>query len=110
MAGVVATIEPLFDRLIIFWSDRRSPHKVMPTFRDRSVEMCQVSNYAFHLTVTDMPSRSGTLTRAKKQNLMTKTIMRKVQINIYPGDFSLIKKKCSSTTETERHRCDKRNS
>ena len=41
MAGVVATIEPVFDRLIIFWSDRRSPHEVMPAFRDRSVEMCQ---------------------------------------------------------------------
>ena len=40
MAGVVATIEPVFDRLIIFWSDRRSPHEVMPAFRDRSVEMC----------------------------------------------------------------------
>ena len=82
----MATIEPVFDRLIIFWSDRRSPHEVMPAFRDRSVEnveMCQVSNYAFHVTVTDMQSRSGTLTRAKKQNLMTKTIMRKVQIDIY---------------------------
>ena len=107
MAGVVATIEPVFDRLIIFWSDRRSPHEVMPAFRDRSVEMCQVSNYAFHVTVTDMQSRFGTLTRAKKQNLMTKTIMRKVQIDIYRPRLKYTMNtllrfvKCSSSTETE---------
>uniref|UniRef100_A0A8C6CC58 hypoxia-inducible factor-proline dioxygenase n=1 Tax=Monodon monoceros TaxID=40151 RepID=A0A8C6CC58_MONMO len=27
---VVANIEPLFDRLLIFWSDRRNPHEVKP--------------------------------------------------------------------------------
>lgn len=36
-AGVekVANIEPLFDRVIFFWSDRRNPHEVLPAFRDR---------------------------------------------------------------------------
>ncbi|KAG7249505.1 hypothetical protein CRUP_011314, partial [Coryphaenoides rupestris] len=30
--NVVANIEPLFDRLLIFWSDRRNPHEVKPAF------------------------------------------------------------------------------
>lgn len=33
--NVVANIEPLFDRLLIFWSDRRNPHEVKPAFDTR---------------------------------------------------------------------------
>ncbi|XP_038154529.1 prolyl hydroxylase EGLN2 [Cyprinodon tularosa] len=33
--NVVANIEPLFDRLLIFWSDRRNPHEVKPSFATR---------------------------------------------------------------------------
>ncbi|KAK9961876.1 hypothetical protein ABG768_007274 [Culter alburnus] len=33
--NVVANIEPLFDRLLIFWSDRRNPHEVKPAFATR---------------------------------------------------------------------------
>ncbi|XP_051521062.1 uncharacterized protein LOC127421895 isoform X2 [Myxocyprinus asiaticus] len=33
--SVVANIEPLFDRLLIFWSDRRNPHEVKPAFATR---------------------------------------------------------------------------
>ncbi|KAG8448788.1 hypothetical protein GDO86_015742 [Hymenochirus boettgeri] len=33
--SVVANIEPLFDRLLIFWSDRRNPHEVKPAFAMR---------------------------------------------------------------------------
>ncbi|KAJ7990399.1 hypothetical protein DPEC_G00299900 [Dallia pectoralis] len=32
---VMANIEPLFDRLLIFWSDRRNPHEVKPAFATR---------------------------------------------------------------------------
>uniref|UniRef100_A0ABI8AL48 hypoxia-inducible factor-proline dioxygenase n=1 Tax=Felis catus TaxID=9685 RepID=A0ABI8AL48_FELCA len=32
---VVANIEPLFDRLLIFWSDRRNPHEVKPAYATR---------------------------------------------------------------------------
>ncbi|KAJ7304466.1 hypothetical protein JRQ81_012030 [Phrynocephalus forsythii] len=32
---VVANIEPIFDRLLIFWSDRRNPHEVKPAFATR---------------------------------------------------------------------------
>lgn len=31
----VASIEPLFDRLLFFWSDRRNPHEVMQAFKTR---------------------------------------------------------------------------
>ncbi|XP_026869011.1 egl nine homolog 3 isoform X3 [Electrophorus electricus] len=31
----VADIEPLFDRLLLFWSDRRNPHEVQPSFSTR---------------------------------------------------------------------------
>ncbi|XP_069562524.1 egl nine homolog 1 [Brachyistius frenatus] len=33
--NVVANIEPLFDRLLIFWSDRRNPHEVKPAYDTR---------------------------------------------------------------------------
>ncbi|XP_071979483.1 egl nine homolog 1-like [Engystomops pustulosus] len=33
--SVVASIEPLFDRLLIFWSDRRNPHEVKPAYAMR---------------------------------------------------------------------------
>ncbi|KAK6487732.1 egl nine-like protein 3-like [Huso huso] len=32
---VVANIEPIFDRLLIFWSDRRNPHEVKPAYAAR---------------------------------------------------------------------------
>jgi len=33
--GVVAQVDPFFDRIIFFWSDRRNPHEVLPAFRER---------------------------------------------------------------------------
>jgi len=33
--GPVAEVEPIFDRMIFFWSDRRNPHEVLPANRDR---------------------------------------------------------------------------
>ena len=32
---MVANVEPKFDRLLFFWSDRRNPHEVLPTHRER---------------------------------------------------------------------------
>lgn len=33
--NVVANIEPFFDRLLTFWSDRRNPHEVKPAYSTR---------------------------------------------------------------------------
>ncbi|XP_056152201.1 egl nine homolog 3 [Lampris incognitus] len=33
--GYVVDIEPLFDRLLLFWSDRRNPHEVQPCYATR---------------------------------------------------------------------------
>ncbi|XP_048837174.1 egl nine homolog 1 [Brienomyrus brachyistius] len=33
--SMVANIEPIFDRLLIFWSDRRNPHEVRPAYAMR---------------------------------------------------------------------------
>ncbi|XP_072031412.1 egl nine homolog 1-like [Amphiura filiformis] len=31
----VANVEPLFDRILFFWSDRRNPHEVFPAYKTR---------------------------------------------------------------------------
>lgn len=34
-ANKVVDIEPILDRMVFFWSDRRNPHEVQPAFRTR---------------------------------------------------------------------------
>ncbi|KAI4883165.1 hypothetical protein NFI96_013933 [Prochilodus magdalenae] len=57
--NVVANIEPLFDRLLIFWSDRRNPHEVKPAYATRAIHSCHL--FVFHAIA--MPSLFGTLTQ-----------------------------------------------
>ncbi|XP_046551852.1 egl nine homolog 1-like [Haliotis rubra] len=52
----VANIEPVFDRLLYFWSDRRNPHEVQSSSRER---------YAITVWYYDMEERSRALKRYK---------------------------------------------
>ncbi|KAI8788212.1 egl nine 1 [Biomphalaria glabrata] len=52
----VASIEPKFDRLLFFWSDRRNPHEVEQSFRER---------YAITVWYYDAEERAQALKRFK---------------------------------------------
>ncbi|CAG9813218.1 unnamed protein product [Phaedon cochleariae] len=54
----VADIEPLFDRLLFFWSDRRNPHEVQPAFNTR---------YAITLWYFDATEREEALRRYERE-------------------------------------------
>lgn len=55
----VADIEPLFDRLLFFWSDRRNPHEVQPSFHTR---------YAITLWYFDAHEREEALRRFERES------------------------------------------
>ncbi|XP_056642257.1 egl nine homolog 1 isoform X1 [Diorhabda sublineata] len=55
----VADIEPLFDRLLFFWSDRRNPHEVQPAYNTR---------YAITLWYFDADERKEALRRYEKES------------------------------------------
>jgi hypoxia-inducible factor (prolyl hydroxylase) len=54
----VADIEPLFDRLLFFWSDRRNPHEVQPAYDTR---------YAITLWYFDAREREEACWRYEKE-------------------------------------------
>ncbi|XP_065339423.1 prolyl hydroxylase EGLN3 isoform X1 [Cloeon dipterum] len=54
----VADIEPVFDRILFFWSDRRNPHEVQPAFRTR---------YAITLWYFDAVEREEACRRYKNE-------------------------------------------
>ncbi|XP_018579686.1 egl nine homolog 3 [Anoplophora glabripennis] len=54
----VADIEPLFDRLLFFWSDRRNPHEVQPAYQTR---------YAITLWYFDAAERAEALRRYERE-------------------------------------------
>ncbi|KAL1129835.1 hypothetical protein AAG570_012779 [Ranatra chinensis] len=41
----VANIEPLFDRILFFWSDRRNPHEVQPAYKTRYTQFYSLLGY-----------------------------------------------------------------
>jgi len=54
----VADIEPLFDRVLFFWSDRRNPHEVQPAFKTR---------YAITLWYFDAKEKDEARVRVREQ-------------------------------------------
>ncbi|XP_068248993.1 egl nine homolog 1-like isoform X2 [Palaemon carinicauda] len=58
----VAEIEPLFDRMLFFWSDRRNPHEVLPA---------NVTRYAITLWYYDQKEREEYLSRATASTTST---------------------------------------
>ncbi|XP_034238283.1 egl nine homolog 1 isoform X1 [Thrips palmi] len=54
----VADIEPFFDRILFFWSDRRNPHEVQPAFKTR---------YAITLWYFDASERQEACRRHKTE-------------------------------------------
>ncbi|XP_018328073.1 egl nine homolog 1 [Agrilus planipennis] len=58
----VADIEPLFDRLLFFWSDRRNPHEVQPAYATR---------YAITLWYLDAIEREEACRRYEKERNKT---------------------------------------
>ncbi|XP_017796790.1 PREDICTED: egl nine homolog 1 isoform X2 [Habropoda laboriosa] len=59
----VADIEPLFDRILFFWSDRRNPHEVQPAYKTR---------YAITLWYFDADERNEACRRYQREPLHTK--------------------------------------
>lgn len=55
----VADIEPVFDRLLFFWSDRRNPHEVQPAYQTR---------YAITLWYFDATEREEACRRYQKES------------------------------------------
>uniref|UniRef100_A0A336LUX1 hypoxia-inducible factor-proline dioxygenase n=1 Tax=Culicoides sonorensis TaxID=179676 RepID=A0A336LUX1_CULSO len=59
----VADIEPIFDRILFFWSDRRNPHEVQPAHRTR---------FAITLWYLDARERENAL-KNRKESIKLKT-------------------------------------
>ncbi|XP_058796793.1 egl nine homolog 1 isoform X2 [Phymastichus coffea] len=57
----VADIEPLFDRILFFWSDRRNPHEVQPAYKTR---------YAITLWYFDAEERNEACRRYQRDNVL----------------------------------------
>lgn len=55
----MADVEPKFDRIIFFWSDRRNPHEVLPAHRER---------YAITVWYYEAEERARALQRYKGQD------------------------------------------
>ncbi|XP_037801685.1 prolyl hydroxylase EGLN3-like isoform X3 [Penaeus monodon] len=58
----VANIEPLFDRMLFFWSDRRNPHEVMPA---------SITRYAITVWYLDQNERENYLSRIQSTSSST---------------------------------------
>lgn len=60
----VANIEPLFDRMLFFWSDRRNPHEVLPAYAVREATLdaglpAPAGEHAAPLCLRQLPVTGG---------------------------------------------------
>ncbi|XP_046434845.1 egl nine homolog 1 [Neodiprion fabricii] len=60
----VANIEPIFDRILFFWSDRRNPHEVQPAYRTR---------YAITLWYFDADERNMACQRYQQERKLSQS-------------------------------------
>uniref|UniRef100_A0A8C4VS51 hypoxia-inducible factor-proline dioxygenase n=1 Tax=Gopherus evgoodei TaxID=1825980 RepID=A0A8C4VS51_9SAUR len=70
----VADVEPIFDRLLFFWSDRRNPHEVQPSYATR---------YAMTVWYFDAEERAEA--KKKFRNLTGMTFFHKSLLKIIQG-------------------------
>lgn len=79
-----ADIEPKFDRLLLFWSDRRNPHEVQPAFATRSAPksvhrthpddpVCFAVTHGSNSVSAGMPSQCGILMQMSEPELKKST-------------------------------------
>ncbi|KAL1488001.1 hypothetical protein ABEB36_015379 [Hypothenemus hampei] len=62
----VADIEPIFDRLLFFWSDRRNPHEVQPAYDTR---------YAITLWYFDAVERAEAVRQYDKARVLNRDVL-----------------------------------
>ncbi|XP_076464401.1 egl nine homolog 1-like [Babylonia areolata] len=89
----VADIEPKFDRVLFFWSDRRNPHEVLPSNKER---------YAITVWYYEAEERARALKRFKGE---VATSPKKQSVPLFPrpsssGDHGDVSTKTSDTCTT----------
>lgn len=72
----IASIEPKFDRLLFFWSDRRNPHEVMPSFNSR---------YAITVWYYDAEERSQAVKRFNRYKDKGKNNPKRIMVPLTMG-------------------------
>ena len=75
-------VEPNMNRLLLFWSDRRNPHEVMPAFKHRYMTSLNPGEYLLQFNtqgfIVGMLSRFGFLTEMRERSLRRKRSWNKV--------------------------------